>query len=277
MTDPIHNHTRFFTFPELDHMELLHAAYKDHCFDRHYHEGHVIGVIEKGSLGFDYQGERLVASAGQINLADPGEVHNGFAVSDQGWQYRMFYLKAGQLDRLCNEVCDKSSPMPYFKKGVIQDRAFAARLLSLHRDFEDPCISLLEKESRFCMLFSGFILKHARFIVRPVAPGLEPAMISRVKAYIQAHFDSRISLKDLGRIAGVSRYYLLRVFFRQVGMTPHAYLNFTRVSKVRQMLRQQVAIADAAVSAGFYDQSHLNRVFKKITGITPGRFAAALG
>ena len=54
----------------------------------HFHEGYVIGVIKKGQLEFDYRGKKLVASAGDIKFADPGEVHKGFSVSDFGWQNR---------------------------------------------------------------------------------------------------------------------------------------------------------------------------------------------
>ncbi len=276
MNDIIKNHVRFTKYPEIGDLELLHAAYQNHVFSPHFHEGHVIGVIEKGALGFDYRGRKVTATVGEINIADPGEVHNGFALSDRGWQYRMFYLRSGQLDRICNELGDKSMPMPFFKKGVILDKSFAAQINQLHKDFENPQISLLEKESRFILLFSKFILKHAKTGVNPKRPGAEPRIVSRVKAYIRAHYSARISLRDLGRVSGVSKYYLLRVFAKATGLTPHAYLNHTRASRARQMLEKRWPIIESALEAGFYDQSHLNRIFKKIYGITPGQFVHAL-
>ena len=106
----------FLKIPELGNLELLHASYCRHQFSPHFHDGHVIGTIEKGQLGFDYRGEKLVASEGQINLADPGEVHNGFAVSETGWQYRMFYLAQGQLESILGEGQDKNAAMPLILK-----------------------------------------------------------------------------------------------------------------------------------------------------------------
>ncbi len=153
---------------------------------------------------------------------------------------------------------------------------FGKTIKALHKDFENPQISLLEKESRFCMLFSNFILRHGKSDTSPVRPGTEPRIITVVKEYIHAHFDSSISLADLSYKAEVSRYYLLRVFAKKTGMTPHAYLNYVRVSKARQMMQNKSSIIDAAMSSGFYDQSHLNRIFKKICGITPGQYAGAL-
>ncbi len=188
----------------------------------------------------------------------------------------MFYLKPDQLSRMCNELCDKKTVMPFFQKGVIKDKLFAQEIHKLHYDFENPQISLLEKESRFYMLFSRFILKYAKTATQPVAAGLEPKIIMVVKEYIHTCFDTTISLSDLSRKAGVSKYYLLRVFAKNTGMTPHAYLNHVRVSKARQMMQNKVSIIDTALSTGFYDQSHLNLIFKKICGITPGQYVGAL-
>ncbi len=203
----------FRRFPDIGNIELLHAAYQKQIFSPHFHEGHVIGVIEKGCLGFDYRGERVVAGAGDINMADPGEVHNGFSVSEEGWQYRMFYMKAGQLDRIFNECCDQTKPMPLFKKGVM-----------------------------------------------------------KIREYIENFYDTDISLDDLSRMAGISRYYLLRVFERETGLTPHTYLNLVRVKRARALMEKNVSIIETAHATGFFDQSHLNRAFKKFYGITPGQF-----
>jgi len=271
----IENKIRFSRFPDIGNLELLHASYKKHEFTPHFHEGHVIGVIEQGHLGFDYKGEKVVASKGEINIADPGEVHNGFPVSGQGWQYRMFYLKPGQLTQICNELCDKIVSMPFFKKGVIKDSSAAGEIHALHRDFENPHVSILEKESRFYSLVSDFIMRHARESVSKIDPGSEPKTVVRIKDYIHSFYESNISLNDLSRVAGMSRYYLLRVFRKITGLTPHTYLTLVRASNARNLMKKKVPIMEAAHATGFYDQSHLNRIFKKIYGITPGQYCNA--
>jgi len=269
----VKNCVQFKRYPDIGNLALLHAAYKTQEFKPHFHEGHVLGVIECGQLGFDYRGERLTASAGEINLADPGEVHNGFCVSESGWQYRMFYLEQGQLEKISDEIADrKIGRMPFFKKGVIKDKVFAQKILDLHRDFEDPEISLLEKESRFHSMMIDFVLRHCPQKPAPHPLGAEKKAVKLVKNYIDNHYSTRISLNDLSKEANISRYYLLRVFAKETGLTPHEYLNMTRASQAKIKLDQGLSIVSAACDSGFYDQSHLNRIFKRIYGITPGMY-----
>ena len=221
----------FLKIPELGNLELLHARFCSHQFSPHFHEGHVIGAIEKGQLGFDYRGEKLVASEGQINLADPGEVHNGFAVSEAGWQYRMFYLSPGQLEALLGEDRGKNTPMPFFKKGVLKDKPLATAILNLHRDFQDPGISFLEKESRFYDLITHVVQRHAPDPPGLPEPGKEKKRVAGITSYIQENYNTAITLDKLSQISRMSKYYLLRVFSAHTGLTPHAYLSYVRAAR----------------------------------------------
>lgn len=67
-------------------------------------------------------------------------------------------------------------------------------------------------------------------------------------------------------------YALLRAFRETYGMPPHAWLTDARVREARRLLDSGVAPADAALSVGFTDQSHLNRHFTRIVGVPPGAY-----
>ncbi len=269
------NHISFSRIPELGNLELLHAAYTRHQFAPHFHEGHVIGAIEKGQLGFDYRGEKLVACQGQINLADPGEVHNGFAVSESGWQYRMFYLSQGQLASILGDMGDKPLAMPFFKKGVIQDRSLAREILLLHQDFQNSQISFLEKESRLITLLHQVVQRHAPKSFALSRPGKEKKAITLVRECIEENFHAPITLDESSCLAQMGKYYLLRVFRAHTGNTPHAYLSNVRANRAKEMMDQQIPLSQVALAVGLFDQSHLNRIFKKVFGITPGQYCRA--
>ena len=85
-----------------------------------------------------------------------------------------------------------------------------------------------------------------------------------------------VTLAELAALSGVSRFQLLRGFVREIGITPHAYLMQLRVRLARRLLARGHAPVQAALLAGFADQSHLTRAFVRQFGITPGRYRQAL-
>jgi AraC-like DNA-binding protein len=106
-----------------------------------------------------------------------------------------------------------------------------------------------------------------------ISPGTRKAL-----AFLQQNFDQPVSLDDLARIASLSLFRFATVFRREVGMPPHRYLCHLRVNAAKTLLRQGVPGALAAAEAGFFDQSHMYRHFKRVCGVTPGQYqAAALG
>ena len=83
-------------------------------------------------------------------------------------------------------------------------------------------------------------------------------------------------LADLAAEAGLSRYQLLRSFRAEVGMPPYAWLAQHRVARARLLLDRGHRPAEAAALAGFADQAHLTRWFRRVVGVTPGAYAASV-
>lgn len=83
------------------------------------------------------------------------------------------------------------------------------------------------------------------------------------------------SVAEMAEQAGYSQWHFLRCFQKETGLTPHALQLVCRLSRARALLRKDTATAEAAVSAGFADQSHLHKVFKFHHGLTPRQFLRA--
>jgi AraC-like DNA-binding protein len=80
------------------------------------------------------------------------------------------------------------------------------------------------------------------------------------------------SLADVAAEFDLSRFQLLRAFHAEVGMTPYAWLAQYRVNRARCLLVEGHRPAEAAALVGFADQAHLTRWFRRVVGVTPGRF-----
>ena len=113
------------------------------------------------------------------------------------------------------------------------------------------------------------------FMPMPEAPdlnrgGLSPAMKNRICEFIESNIGEKISLDALSAMAGLSPHHFARAFQHSVGMPPHRYLLRRRLEHVEQMLRDtQLPLSHIALAVGFSDQSHLNRHFRRLTGMSP--------
>jgi AraC-like DNA-binding protein len=104
----------------------------------------------------------------------------------------------------------------------------------------------------------------------PNRGGLSPARTHRICEYINSNLDQNIGLEALAEMAGLSTHHFARAFKQTVGMPPHCYVLQRRIEHAQQMLRNtDLPMAEIAVSAGFSDQSHLARHFRRITGVSP--------
>jgi len=109
---------------------------------------------------------------------------------------------------------------------------------------------------------------------RPPRPQrLQPHHLAAIDSYIARHIESVLRIDDLAAQVGLSRYHFLRCFKRATGSSPLQYVLARRVEHARRLLSQsEESIAAVAYAAGFSSQSHLNAMFKRHFGVTPGAF-----
>jgi AraC family transcriptional regulator len=125
-----------------------------------------------------------------------------------------------------------------------------------------------------------FVRITQRFVGRlplPTSKGLSPERLRRVRDYVEAHLDDDLSLTVLADIACLSPYHFSRSFKEAAGVGPQRYVIQRRLERAKRLLRQtHQPLAWIAKEAGFADQSHLTQMFRRETGVTPGRFRAAV-
>ena len=93
------------------------------------------------------------------------------------------------------------------------------------------------------------------------------------RAFLHDALADKITLDQLAAHAGLDKFHLVRAFRAEVGLPPYEYLTYVRVWKAKELLQRGALVAEAAQAVGFYDESQLHRHFRRIVGITPGRFA----
>jgi AraC-like DNA-binding protein len=209
-------------------------------------------------------------SFGDVIVLNPDVVHGGGPAPNSLWRYRSFYPPLALMQRVSREL---SGQIPRFAAAVIHDPELAARLLAAHRLLEAPS-SDLARESALLEALADLVARHAIGSAAPHQAGEEHRAVRIAREYLDALPADNVSLDDLAREAGISPFRLSRVFRRDTGLPPHAYQIVMRARHAKSLLMKGMPAAQAAVEAGFFDQAHLTRHFKRIYGVTPGRYLA---
>jgi len=266
---------KFQRAPDLHGLEFLHATFVRHSFPRHTHDTFAIGVIEGGVQATYYNGSTHIATCRDICLINPGEVHTGFSPHPSGWTYRVFYPEPSLLESVASEMLPRRCGLPHFSSPVIKDPLLSTGILSLLKALDLSDVTI-ERETLLYSVIAQMISRHADTKgISPAPKRVERRVIQVLLDYLDQHFAENVTLRDLSDAAGLSEFHLLRVFRAAVGLPPHAYVIQKRVDRARRLLLTGLSIADVSLEAGFADQSHFTRAFKRIVGVTPGCYRAS--
>jgi len=254
-------------------LEVMSARWLEHSFAPHMHDFYAVSLNYGGRGAFDCRSELRDAAPGTCSLIAPGEVHTGHATSGEGWIYRNLYIETSLMAALLKSL-DWQGPLDVeFIFPLVRDTILAARLAHVFASLTESN-SLLQNESLLLSVVARLITDHFVSGRALSDAGREHAAVRRVKDWLDANSEQNVSIYSLAGLAALSPYYLVRAFHRHVGVPPHKYQTIVRINRARKLLNSGAAISEVAYRAGFCDQSHLNRCFKRALGVTPGAYAA---
>ncbi|MGO0701377.1 AraC family ligand binding domain-containing protein [Pseudomonas paraeruginosa] len=243
------------------------AAESLHRFPRHSHAQYGIGLVEAGAQK-SLSGRGMVeAEAGDLITVNPGEVHDGSPLGGRARRWRMLYLEPALLAEACAGIDERSASPPEFTLPVLR----APRLAAVFRQAFTALTETLGDAQSLAIEESLVGL-----LAEIVVPSRQPPADIRIQPLRERIDDDPLApqtLAELASIAGLSRYQVLRAFSRATGLTPYAYLLQRRLERARGLLGTDQPLADIALACGFADQSHLTRLFARLYGISPGRYA----
>jgi AraC-like DNA-binding protein len=242
------------------------------CYANHWHETFSIGLISRGRCNYTNCTKTAEAGAGTVVLMNPGDVHACNPVRGEPWSYRMFYIDVPWLGEI--QAAAGIHPSHCFKPFSTTATTRPELYTGLNRLFDtliDPQIEHLEKESA-AVSFVGMVQR--RLGTSRSAPRERAPRLTRAADFIRHNCTRSLRLEEICAAAGLSPSHLIRVFKEAHGLTPHAYQLNCRIEFCRSQLRAGHSIAEVALAAGFSDQAHFQRSFKKFVAATPGQYRA---
>ena len=261
---------------EHEPLEAMHAHFREHVYHRHTHDTYSFGVTESGAQSFTCRGAAYTSAAGMVMAFNPDDPHDGRSAAGHGFSYRMIHAGPGLVAEVLADIGGRPAGPPLFAAPVVADPGLAAALRRLHDALTGPATPL-ERGERL----TAALGRAARAAAgRPAGPArvsaAETLRIARlVRDLLDGDYAAPLSGDDLAAAAGCSRYAAYRAFRSVAGLAPGEYQRQLRLRAARRALARGTPPGQAAADAGFADQAHLTRWFRRCYGITPAAYARA--
>jgi len=243
-------------------VEVFHAHFTEHAYPMHVHDAWTLLIVDDGAVRYDLDRHERGNPGDTVTLLPPQVPHNGSAATPHGFRKRVLYLDMSQLDE---SFIGAAVDGPDLAEPVLR-----RRIAQLHAALATPG-DAFEAEGRLALI--GERLRgHLRPHPSPGKPR-DPGIARGLRDLLDAHLLDGITLAEAARLLHAHPTHLVRAFTGAFGIPPHQYVMSRRVDTARRLLLEGRPTGEVATAAGFYDQPHLTRHFKRFVGTTPAHYA----
>ncbi len=258
-------------FYEQNQMPLRAGRAKNMNFNAHLHRQAELFLMTEGEMGVTVNGEAYKAREGDLLAAFPNVVHSYQSEGENcgimiifnpelagEWNYKLTHFTSGQPVVPREQIHED---IPYCMERILETE-IRAENLPLLKGY------LLVLVSRLCACID----------LVPAGRKEDFDLVHRALLYVTENFREPLTLEQVSRELGVSRYYLSRTFSRKVGSGFNSYVNSLRVGLAQHLLENPSrSVSEIALECGFESLRTFNRAFQEQAGTTPREYRKQFG
>jgi two-component system, response regulator YesN len=161
-------------------------------------------------------------------------------------------------------------------RAALEGGADIALIFGLNYEYLEQ-IARMRSVDDIALWLSGIMVRFTDLVL-PLAGVKHADAMQKALKYINARYDREITLEDVARAVKLSPTYFSKLFSEEMGCRFTAYLNRLRVERSKLLLRDtDIPLVDIAGLVGYEDQSYFTKVFRKVAGLSPGKYRESGG
>ncbi|GGF23563.1 AraC family transcriptional regulator [Halobacillus andaensis] len=227
-------------------------------------------ISGKGAIEID--GKMHTLAPGQAFIVNiPGNYRYFLPEDSDKWEFIYLTLYGDVVEYYWNMIQDKAGNILYFQPDAVP----ITELLELLKLASNRNISNAHQASGYAYLFTMELFHYCSTLEQNLTQW--PDEMIEAAMYAKNHYAEDIGPDDMAASSGMSRYHFTRQFKKLANQTPIQYLTDIRINKAKELLQNtKYSAEDIAKSIGYRNSNYYNKVFKKVTGMTPGQYKKSI-
>ena len=219
-------------------------------------------VTTEGCGELRYKDEYCLLKPGSAVVIDCNEYHEYNTKSDEIWNFYWTHFDGLSMDGYCDLLFKKLTPVPLRNPALAQELMRDLYALS----FAPNTLNYLQQSNIFSNILTEMVcsLPMEQTVKRPRKD------IETLMSYIQTNFHQDLHIDDFMQVINLSRHHLVRLFEKELGITPYRFLHLCRVKHAQILLKTTaMAVQEIAYEVGYSSATVFIRHFKSFTSLTP--------
>lgn len=228
-----------------------------HSFPRHSHKAFCIGIVVEGKMKLNLKDQEYLLEKNNVYFIPPCTEHTIEAIDKREYSYIVICIYNDFIRKYINRL---------LINYVYKDEELGKKIICIYESFHSTKdYEKLEND------IEEILVENTEIVGNSIKQMHNEIVLSVVN-FIHQHLDEPFEIKKISDYTHISKYHLLRLFKKQMGVAPYQFYIQEKVKKLKQGLLKKQPIVDLAYNLNFSDQSHLCNIFKKHVGITPMQF-----
>ncbi len=245
----------------------------------HRHDGCEVYLFLSGNIRLYIEQTCFSPVPGSLVILNSNEMHRIQSMDNTPYERIVINLKRDYIgalspDGFSLEDCFYARPLGIGNLRVLSPEALK-EFLTLYRGLESSaapdCFGRTVVQNAYVSLLLLFL--NRQYQADPASyKNTMPAYITGTMQYIESHLEEPLRLSVLANRFHISESYLSSQFKHHTGLTLRAYLLDRKINFAKALLQEGASVTEACYRSGFNDYANFIRSFKKVTGVSPGKY-----